>query len=296
LQAATPGGTWSGPGITDENSGTFNPSAANIGDNVITYTVSIGACSASAQTTIQVLESEDASITPVGPFCYDEFTVQLEVDNYGGNWVGAHVDNNGVFNVGNAGSGTHTVVYTIPGACGGSDTINIVVYPANFVVDFSTQKPSCLGGDNASVEFAVLGGTPPYTYSWSTASSDTSYIDGLTAGVYQFTISDVNGCEVNVETINIFDGSRDCLRIPNAFTPNDDGVNDNFVIENLEYYPNSQLQIFNRWGQLLFEGGPNEDPWDGTYNGKPVPTGSYIYVLSLRSELDDEVGIVTIVR
>ncbi|MDA3912411.1 MAG: gliding motility-associated C-terminal domain-containing protein [Bacteroidales bacterium] len=296
LQAATPGGTWTGPGITNEASGTFNPSQANLGDNVITYTVSIGACSASSQTTIQVLESENASITPVGPYCYGEFTVQLEVENYGGNWLSAHVDNNGVFNVESAGAGTHTVIYTIPGGCGDSDTINIVIHPANFVVDYSLHRPSCFGGDNASVEFAVLGGTPPYSYFWSTASSDTSYVDGLTAGVYQFTISDVNGCEVNVETINIFDGSRDCLRIPNAFTPNDDGINDNFIIENLEFYPNSKLQIFNRWGQLLYEGGPNEEPWDGTYNGNPVPTGSYIYVLALRSELEDVVGVVTLVR
>ncbi|MGM0650716.1 MAG: gliding motility-associated C-terminal domain-containing protein [Bacteroidota bacterium] len=52
---------------------------------------------------------------------------------------------------------------------------------------------------------------------------------------------------------------------------------------------------YNRWGQLLYEGGTGTDPWDGTYNGKPVPTGSYIYVIKPFRGLDDIVGIVTVV-
>ncbi len=296
LSAVTPGGTWTGIGIIDTNSGLFDPSQAQVGENIITYTVSIGSCSASGQFTVQVIDGGNASITPVGPFCDGDFTVQLEAVNYGGLWSGSYVDDLGVFDVATAIPGTYSIVYTLDGLCGDSDTTSITIFPSNFVVDYQFQKPTCFGGDNAWVEFTVLGGTPPYTWSWGNFTSDTSYITGLGAGHYQFTITDINGCETNIETISIYDGSRDCLRIPNAFTPNDDGVNDSWVIENLIYYPDAVVQIFNRWGQKLYEGGAFDDPWDGTYNGNPVPTGNYIYVLVPYNDLQDEVGIVTLVR
>ncbi len=54
--------------------------------------------------------------------------------------------------------------------------------------------------------------------------------------------------------------------------------------------------MYNRWGQLLYEDTPDTDPWDGTYNEKPVPSGYYVYVIKPFRELDDITGIVTVVR
>jgi gliding motility-associated-like protein len=68
------------------------------------------------------------------------------------------------------------------------------------------------------------------------------------------------------------------------------------IIENLEFYPEATVEGYNRWGQLLYEGGPGTDPWDGTYNGKPVPTGSYVYVIRPFRGVEDITGIVTVVR
>jgi gliding motility-associated-like protein len=79
--------------------------------------------------------------------------------------------------------------------------------------------------------------------------------------------------------------SKDCyMDLPNAFTPNKDGVNDYFfprqmLAAGLEQF---RLQIFNRWGQLLFEtSSPEGRGWDGGYNGQPQPAGVYVYQISL---------------
>ena len=67
----------------------------------------------------------------------------------------------------------------------------------------------------------------------------------------------------------------DILGFPGAFTPNEDGVNDNFVIKNLEKYPDSQLQIFNRWGNVVYQATGYRNDWDG----RNAPDGTYYYIL-----------------
>jgi gliding motility-associated-like protein len=296
LSAATSGGVWSGNGIVDSLAGIFDPTVAGVGEHTITYAVSLGTCGSSSEITLEVIQSGDAGIQPAGPFCYDDFTVQIETNQQGGIWTGEYVNENGIFNVGAAGPGTHTVSYTIEGACGDTDQQNITVYPSDFTVSHVTSDPHCLGSGDGTVNFSVSGGTPPYSVSWTTGSSDTTNVTGLVAGGYSFTLTDAHGCSTDIPYIQINEGDRDCLRIPNAFTPNDDGVNDSWIIENLIYYESAQVTIYNRWGQLLYEGGPQDEPWDGTYNGNPVPTGSYLYVLDLDSEMENMVGVVTLVR
>lgn len=68
------------------------------------------------------------------------------------------------------------------------------------------------------------------------------------------------------------------FEIPNAFSPNGDGLNDFFQIKHLEKLDAFRLQIFNRWGTLIYEQKGLSDFWDGTYNGSPVPVATYYYV------------------
>ncbi|MCB0549084.1 MAG: gliding motility-associated C-terminal domain-containing protein [Phaeodactylibacter sp.] len=65
----------------------------------------------------------------------------------------------------------------------------------------------------------------------------------------------------------------------NTITPNGDGVNDFFVIPELEFYPDHKLSIFNRWGDVVYESRDYQGDWDGTYKGKELPAGTYLYVL-----------------
>jgi gliding motility-associated-like protein len=72
------------------------------------------------------------------------------------------------------------------------------------------------------------------------------------------------------------------LVIPNAFSPNGDGINDTWVIQGLETYGNSTLSVYSRSGKLVFETKANSQVWDGTYNGKPLPLATYYYVIDLQ--------------
>jgi gliding motility-associated-like protein len=76
------------------------------------------------------------------------------------------------------------------------------------------------------------------------------------------------------------------LIIPNAFSPNGDGVNETWNIEQLKDYPQTQLQIFSRNGQLVFTAkGNNIAAWNGSVNNKPVPVGVYYYIINLNTVL-----------
>jgi gliding motility-associated-like protein len=92
--------------------------------------------------------------------------------------------------------------------------------------------------------------------------------------------------------------------IPTAFTPDGDGVNEEWVIPNLDkQYPKNSVRIYNRWGSLLFEHDSSTDgayatkPWDGTFKGDAMPVGSYYYIIDFNTiDNKSEKGIVTIVN
>ncbi|MBD1365332.1 gliding motility-associated C-terminal domain-containing protein [Mucilaginibacter sp. ZT4R22] len=71
--------------------------------------------------------------------------------------------------------------------------------------------------------------------------------------------------------------------IANTFTPNGDGINDYWNIKGIENYTNGIISVFNRGGQLVFQSKGYPKPFDGTYNGKPLPAGVYYYIINLKS-------------
>lgn len=85
--------------------------------------------------------------------------------------------------------------------------------------------------------------------------------------------------------------------IPNAFSPNGDGINDTWVIQNLQDYVNISVEIFNRYGQLVYKANNGyPQPWDGKVNGKPVPVGVYYYIIDFKGQYPTKSGSVTIIR
>jgi gliding motility-associated-like protein len=89
-------------------------------------------------------------------------------------------------------------------------------------------------------------------------------------------------CDEAVVRISL-DGSvaaEDCFR-PNLITPDGDGLDDVFVIPCAAGWPGSSLLVFNRWGATVFESKDYQNDWAGTYNGQPLPPGTYFYQLRL---------------
>ena len=71
------------------------------------------------------------------------------------------------------------------------------------------------------------------------------------------------------------------LLVPNAFSPNGDGINERWEIEQLKQYPACTVSVFNRWGQEVFKSQGYQQPWDGRFKGQPVPLATYYYVITL---------------
>jgi len=89
-------------------------------------------------------------------------------------------------------------------------------------------------------------------------------------------------------------------RIPTVFTPNNDGKNDLFILEDLAVlYPDCEVTIVNRWGNIVYESSGYIDPWDGTLRneGEPVPLGTYFYRIDLNDGSNDLItGSISVVR
>jgi gliding motility-associated-like protein len=90
------------------------------------------------------------------------------------------------------------------------------------------------------------------------------------------------GCTTEV-TDDVFVAVRKKIVIPNMFSPNNDGINDTWIITALDAYPDAIVQVFNRYGGEVFGSISYPKPWDGKVNGKPIPSGTYYYKIDLKN-------------
>jgi gliding motility-associated-like protein len=156
-------------------------------------------------------------------------------------------------------------------------------------------------GTNAAnlgyINVTVTGGSLPYSYLWSVGNT-TPNINNLSTGDYILTVTDANLCAMtDTFTIDI------PLVIPSVITPNGDGFNDDFQILGIGGYPEVSIEIYNRWGDVLFvftgtgmEYTDASKRWDGKYQGKELPMGSYVYIIKIGEEKDPITGVVSVKR
>ncbi|MBK9176417.1 MAG: gliding motility-associated C-terminal domain-containing protein [Flavobacteriales bacterium] len=185
---------------------------------------------------------------------------------------------------------------TIPAQC---DFSIVVSGPgANVVgVDFDAG-PDVEIAEGAAVQLNVTGGT---NWNWSpTAGLSGNGIPNPIANPQQPTAyavsTQLNGCTytdtVYVEVIQLIDP-------PNTFTPNGDGMNDTWEVPGIADYPGSEVIIYDRWGQKVFNSNGYREPWDGTNNGRPLSEGTYYYFIQL-NEVEGRsapyLGFVSIIR
>jgi gliding motility-associated-like protein len=137
----------------------------------------------------------------------------------------------------------------------------------------------------------ITGGTPPFEIAWDNMQSG-PIAEGLTPGEYQAVITDANGCAKTVSYEIVVQTD-----VPNAFTPNGDGVNDRWFIRFLDFYPEAVVKVFDSFGKIVFirENGYTE-PWDGTSGGQPLPMGAYYYYIYLTPRDIPLKGSLTLIR
>jgi gliding motility-associated-like protein len=94
---------------------------------------------------------------------------------------------------------------------------------------------------------------------------------------YTVTITDVRGCKsTDVVHFEVLEP----LKIPNVFTPNGDGINDLWTINELIKYPDVKVSVFTRNGAQVYSSDGYSQPWDGTFNGTILPVGTYYYIVT----------------
>jgi gliding motility-associated-like protein len=152
----------------------------------------------------------------------------------------------------------------------------------------SVELPSRLElllGDSLQLEPAVTG-TPPFTFAWegdamSCRNCPVPIIRPLESGFFTLETTDGNGCRQRDSVFVTVNKDRR-IYIPNAFTPNGDGINDRFYVQSRQQEQILSFRIFSRWGGLLYEAREltTNDAgrgWDGTVDGHPLDTGVYLY-------------------
>jgi len=176
-----------------------------------------------------------------------------------------------------------------------SDTTLTIGQPAALTADYVLIDPSCIGNNDGEIILNVYGGITPYQYRFGEFFSDTCAISRLFEGIYTVEITDSNECILDLGDLVLEDIPVDCIKIPSAFTPNGDGINDTWEIHGWEIFPEVILWVYNRWGQELYKAEYGDPFWNGKYEDKFVPAGSYVYVLDVRNGKKKYTGVVSVV-
>jgi gliding motility-associated-like protein len=196
---------------------------------------------------------------------------------------------------------TYFITVTDANGCSKTDSIRITVNSlptAGFNIDLF---PSCEGvrGELANTSLDAT------TYLWDFMDGAISLEDEpehlfIYDSQLQVLLTATNG--VGCSDTSMYTGDASSLdltkaEIPNVFSPNGDGINDWFEVEvDVEIYECTDLKVYNRWGQLMFESSGNNSTWDGhTFAGEKVPEGVYFYVVNVADNYFKE-GPVTLVR
>ncbi len=162
------------------------------------------------------------------------------------------------------------------------DTTVSISEPDSLLVSTTVTPNDCNGYDDGGAVVAnVTGGTTPYSYLWSTNPAQTTdRITGMPNGPYIVYVTDAHNCRDTAKAIVAYDN---CCKpfIPDAFTPNADGKNDQFRVRWKGDIKLLNFSIYNRYGQRLFYTVSTEQGWDGTWNDKPQDLGTYFYYIKM---------------
>ncbi|MBI4647851.1 MAG: gliding motility-associated C-terminal domain-containing protein, partial [Bacteroidia bacterium] len=184
---------------------------------------------------------------------------------------------------------------------------NNVAQPTQIIIiDSATyvRNASCVENNDGKIIIGLEGGILPYHYEWSNGSSTDSLIN-ITEGLYTVTVTDSHQCKFDT-IFKVISAPENCLVIPHALTPNNDGKNDTWRIKNIQLYGNINIEIYNRWGNLVFsfdgtgtEYNDRSQQWAGKGpNGVDLPHGSYLFIIEFldNSDLEPVTGAVSIIK
>ncbi|MCW3122268.1 MAG: surface protein [Flavipsychrobacter sp.] len=258
-------------------------SALQKGTTIITYaiTTTIG-CKGTAIFTVTVLAAPPYKITGDVTMvqCYNNSDGNITAGVTGGIGNYQYTWSNGLTTpmLINIPTGTYTLhVKETSSQC--NDSVTFVITqpnPLSVVADITNDLCKTSTG---SIKLSVTGGSTPYSYHWS-ANNTSNELTAIPADTYTVTVTDINKCTISASAT--VSDSCDQVVIADVITPNGDGINDAWLIDGLQNYPNNLVQVFGKWGDLLYSKSNYHSDFKGAgNNGGPLPDGTYIYLLKL---------------
>lgn len=226
------------------------------------------------------------TLTTTPPHCYGEADGSISSVVSGGlppytyQWTNGQTS----ANANGLAAGNYGLVVHDANGCQTLEEVNLT-QPSK--VDLTGYATTFTGGSNISVNGATdgsiitttTGGLPPYYWEWSNEDTGET-IDSLGIGEYKVVVTDMNGC---VDTMAFTLTGPFNVVIPEGISPNGDGINDVLIIKNMNDYPDNELTIFNRWGDIVYHAKPYANDWDGKNHGSlqfinnDLPDGIYYY-------------------
>ncbi|NND73153.1 MAG: gliding motility-associated C-terminal domain-containing protein [Flavobacteriales bacterium] len=333
-------GTWSlisGQGDIDQPN--IPGTAVNnlgLGQNIFVWSIYNGACPNTLTTdTVSIFVNDatiaDANAGPDQLFCGTLDSLQLDgsetigntafgiwtIETGGGDFFDINNEHTFVFDIP---LGINTYVWTVDnGACGiTSDTVQLINFDPNLDPAFAGPNVEICQDEFTPFELGASEVDVPAYGFWTITDGPVEITDPLDPealvtelGVI-YNPNDIiintlvwtvdNGvCGTSQDSINIVLDECLWIDVPDAFSPNGDGVNDVFQIPNLWKYPNNSFQVFNRWGALIYESAPYYENWDGrSYHpasfGTELPVSTYYYILDLGNGGDPLTGYIYLKR
>ncbi|MES2425606.1 MAG: gliding motility-associated C-terminal domain-containing protein [Bacteroidota bacterium] len=284
--------------ITAHNSGGSSSAVVNIEiegplqDQVITFpTIAI------KETCQEDFSANASSTNPAIPINY--ISTNLAV---------ATISSTGMIHI--IGPGTTTIIASQPGdffynPAQPASQILTVITPVAPTVTISASANNVYTGTPLTFTASTLNVDTTITYQWQ--------VNGKNAGTNSNTFTNaalVNGDKITCtiltayvcvtpvtsEPITVTILPPLAVVVPNAFTPNGDGVNDTWEINGLNGYVNSLVNVYNRYGSVVFTSKGYSKTWDGLYKSKNLPAGTYYYIIYLNNTMPKLSGYVTIIR
>jgi gliding motility-associated-like protein len=191
-------------------------------------------------------------------------------------------------------AGYYKVEVTDSIGCQLSDSVEVSFSPKP-KVDLGPDTMLC-GDESVQLD----AGPDGVKYDWSNNRTERTYIISAKDIPYiSVLVTNADGC-TSSDTVMIWpcDYAKLMSKVPNTITPNGDGKNDTWRIWFLVYFPDAKVQIFDRWGQIVYQSnhGLPDNGWDGTSNGRKLPMDSYFYIIDLHNVYGPLSGTISIVR
>ncbi|OFX42407.1 MAG: hypothetical protein A2046_13350 [Bacteroidetes bacterium GWA2_30_7] len=209
--------------------------------------------------------------THTNNICKFDTAALIQVNAYGGTnpYLYSWSSGKTTPTISNLKAGLYTVTVSDSKGCTISESINVEEPFQEILLISEKNDVSCRDNHDGSVSIQYIENSiAPYTYKWSN-SETTVNISNLDADIFIITVTDGNNCKA-IDTFDVKLTDIDCITINNVITPDGNGKNDYWIIDNIHLYPKCEVSVFDRWGNIVFNKTSGYDNlWNADYKGNP---------------------------